>query len=160
MAKFRKDGGKEQPAINTSALPDIVFMLLFFFMVATKMRDPNVMVKTAVPTVSEVEKIVKKSWVNFILIGPPTEPEVYGTAPRIQLDDKFANQDRMKDIQDYIIMKISEQPEEIQKYLTTSIKADKSVKMGLIQDVKQELRKANALKLLYSSNKGSVKNQN
>ena len=39
MAKFKKDGGRATPAINTSALPDIVFMLLFFFMVATKMRD-------------------------------------------------------------------------------------------------------------------------
>ncbi|MFT5481113.1 MAG: biopolymer transport protein ExbD, partial [Bacteroidia bacterium] len=88
MSKFRKDGGKAMPAINTSALPDIVFMLLFFFMVATKMRDPNILVKTAVPQVSEVEKVENKSWVIKILVGPPID-ESMGTTPRIQLNDKF-----------------------------------------------------------------------
>ncbi|MBI1307542.1 MAG: biopolymer transporter ExbD [Bacteroidetes bacterium] len=153
MSKFRKNKKSDSPAINTSSLPDIVFMLLFFFMVATKMRDPKILVKTAVPTVSEVEKVQKKSWVNYILVGPPRDP-AQGTSPRIQLDDKFATVD---DVQQYIIIKQSEKPEAIRDYLTTSIKADRSVKMGLIQDIKQELRKVNSLKLLYSASGGQVK---
>lgn len=153
MSKFRKNGSKAQPKINTSALPDIVFMLLFFFMVATKMRDPNVLVNTAVPVVSEVEKVEKKSWVNYILVGPPRDPAV-GTSPRIQLDDKFAD---VSDVQQFIVLKKNEHPEAIRDYLTTSIKADRSVKMGMIQDIKQELRQINALKVLYSASGGEVK---
>ena len=128
-------------------------MLLFFFMVATKMRDPKVLVTTAVPIVSEVEKVEKKSWVNYILVGPPRDPAVAGTAPRIQLDDKFAD---VADVQQYIILKRNEHPEAIRDYLTTSIKSDRSVKMGLIQDIKQELRQVNALKVLYSASGGEV----
>jgi len=155
MATFKKSNKKDGTAINTSALPDIVFMLLFFFMVATKMRDKDVMVKTAVPVVSEVEKVEKKSWVNFILVGPPLDASK-GTAPRIQLDDKFADVD---EVQDFIILRRNEFPPAIRDYLTTSIKADRTVRMGLIQDVKQELRQVNSLKLLYSANSGDVKNR-
>ena len=71
MAKFKKDGGRATPAINTSALPDIVFMLLFFFMVATKMRDKEMKVKTQLPTATEVEKLEKKSRLHYIFVGPP-----------------------------------------------------------------------------------------
>ena len=156
MSKFKKNNGKELPAINTSALPDIVFMLLFFFMVATKMRDPTVLVKTAVPTVSEVEKIEKKSWVNHILVGPPIDIERNGTAPRIQFDDKFGVIEGANGVQAYITLKKNEHPEGIRDYLTTAIKSDKSVKMGLIQDIKQELRKINSLKVLYSASEGEV----
>ena len=154
MSKFKKNGGKESPAINTSALPDIVFMLLFFFMVATKMRDPSVLVRTNVPTVSEVEKIVKKSWVNHILVGPPLNTAEFGNSPRIQFDDKFGDVEGANGVGVFITMKKNEQPEGIRDYLTTSIKADRSVRMGLIQDIKQELRKINSLKLLYSASEG------
>jgi len=153
MSKFRKEGKKKTPGINTSSLPDIVFMLLFFFMVATKMRDPTVLVTTAVPVVSEVEKVEKKSWMNYIYVGPPRD-RAMGPSPRIQLDDKFADVD---DVQQFIILKRNEHPEAIRDYLTTSIKADRSVRMGLIQDVKQELRQVNALKVLYSASGGAVK---
>ncbi|MFT5724862.1 MAG: biopolymer transport protein ExbD [Bacteroidia bacterium] len=155
MSKFKKDNGRELPAINTSALPDIVFMLLFFFMVATKMRDPTVLVKTAVPVVSEVEKIVKKSLVNHILVGPPISVS-NGTAPRIQFDDKFGTVEGKNGVQVYITLKKNDHPEGLRDYLTTAIKADRSVKMGLIQDIKQELRKINSLKLLYSASEGAV----
>ncbi|MCB9245235.1 MAG: biopolymer transporter ExbD [Flavobacteriales bacterium] len=151
MAHFKRPK-KDGTTINTSALPDIVFMLLFFFMVATKMRDKEVKVKTSVPVVSEVEKIEKKSWVNFILVGPPLKIED-GTAPRIQLDDKFAE---VEDVQQFIILRRNEYPEAIRDYLTTSIKADRTVRMGLVQDIKQELRQVSALKLLYSANSGKV----
>lgn len=117
------------------------------------MRDPSVLVRTTVPTVSEVEKIVKKSWVNHILVGPPIEPAKHGTAPRIQFDDKFGSVD---EVQEFITLKKNEKPEAIRDYLTTAIKADRTVKMGLIQDIKQELRKINSLKLLYSASEGEV----
>ncbi|MFB1003235.1 MAG: biopolymer transporter ExbD [Bacteroidia bacterium] len=147
MAKFKKDGGRPTPAINTSALPDIVFMLLFFFMVATKMRDRDMKVKTAIPQATEVEKLVKKSRLNYIFVGPPKDGEL-GTTPRIQLDDAFATVD---DIQQYITLQNSKKDEKEIPFMTTSLKADKVVKMGIVTDIKQELRKVNALKLSYSA---------
>jgi biopolymer transport protein ExbD len=152
MSKFRKNSDGGTPQINTSSLPDIVFMLLFFFMVATKMRDKEVMVRTAVPVVSEVEKIQKRSWVNFILVGPPIDLD-NGTSPRIQLDGAFKSVD---DVGPFIISKKTEHPPAYRPYLTTSIKADNTVRMGMVQDIKQELRKVNSLKVLYSASKGDV----
>jgi biopolymer transport protein ExbD len=150
MSKFKKGKGKESAPINTSALPDIVFMLLFFFMVATKMRDKEMMVKTQLPQATEVEKLEKKSRLYYIFCGPPLKPEVYGTTPRIQLDDAFATVD---DIQQFITLQNSKKDEDEVKYMTTSLKADKTVKMGIITDIKQELRKVNALKLSYTAAK-------
>ena len=63
MAKFRKEGGKETPAISTASLPDIVFMLLFFFMVSTTMREVLVMVDNGMPEAKEISKLEKKSLV-------------------------------------------------------------------------------------------------
>lgn len=153
MAKFKKDGGRPTPAINTSALPDIVFMLLFFFMVATKMRDREMKVKTQLPQATEVEKLVKKSRLHYIFVGPPLSTEL-GTTPRIQLDDAFATVDQ---IQEYITLKNSEKDEREVPFMTTSLKADKSVKMGIVTDIKQELREVNALKLSYTASKGVEK---
>ena len=149
MAKFKKDGGRGTPAINTSALPDIVFMLLFFFMVATKMRDREMKVKTKLPTASEVEKLEKKSKLRYIFVGPPISKE-FGTTPRIQLNDKFA---KIEDIQPYVIAENAKKKEAIIPFITTSLKADKSVKMGIVTDIKQELREVNALKLSYTASK-------
>ena len=149
MAKFKKDGGRPTPAINTSALPDIVFMLLFFFMVATKMRDREMKIRTQLPQATEVEKLEKKSRLNYIFVGPPLDAEL-GTTPRIQLDDAFATVD---DIQQYITLKNSEKDEREIPFMTTSLKADKTVKMGIVTDIKQELRHVNALKLSYTAAK-------
>lgn len=149
MEKFKKDGGRGLPAINTSALPDIVFMLLFFFMVATKMRDKEMKVRTQLPQASEVEKLEKKSRLHYIFVGPPLD-ERFGSTPRIQLDDAFATVD---DIQQYITLKNSEKDEKEVPYMTTSLKADKVVKMGIVTDIKQELREVNALKLSYTASK-------
>ena len=149
MAKFKKDGGRGLPAINTSALPDIVFMLLFFFMVATKMRDREMKVRTQLPQATEVEKLEKKSRLHYIFVGPPLD-EALGTTPRIQLDDAFA---KVNQIQEYITLKNSQKDEKEIPYVTTSLKADKVVKMGIITDIKQELREVNALKLSYTASK-------
>ena len=149
MAKFRKKKSGGSQSLNTASLPDIVFMLLFFFMVTTKMKDKEMKVKTVIPQATEIEKLTKKSWVNYIYVGPPMRAED-GTSVRIQLDDAFAD---VKDVQEYVIREQNKFDEAIRPYLTTSIKADRSVKMGIIQDIKQELRQANALKLNYSASK-------
>lgn len=150
MAKFRKDGGKPQPAINTSSLPDIVFMLLFFFMVTTVMRQTDLKVKVVVPQATEIQKLEKKSLVSYIYIGSPTEnmKAQFGTAPRVQLNDSYASP---KQIPEFIEKERAARSEAEVPFLTTSLKCDQEAKMGLVTDVKQELRKVNALKINYSS---------
>lgn len=83
---------KPSPAISTSALPDIVFMLLFFFMVTTVMRQTDLKVKVVVPQATEIQKLEKKSLVSYIYIGSPSDnyKAKFGTAPRVQLNDAFA----------------------------------------------------------------------
>ncbi len=154
MSKFSKNGKKGMPAISTASLPDIVFMLLFFFMVTTVMRETTLFVSVTTPKATEIKKLEKKSLVSYIYIGSPIKrmKASYGTAARIQLNDSFANVD---DIQEFIASEQEARDEKEVPYMTTSIKADETAKMGIITDVKQELRKANALKINYSTRKGS-----
>ena len=152
MSKFKKKKEGGQPAISTASLPDIVFMLLFFFMVTTVMREVTLKVKVVTPQATEVNKLERKSLVSYIYIGEPilALQSQFGTTPRIQLNDAFATK------QDIIQFVESEReqtdPVEI-PLMTFSMKVDKEAKMGIVTDVKQELRKANALKINYSTGK-------
>jgi biopolymer transport protein ExbD len=152
MSKFRKDSKKDTPGISTASLPDIVFMLLFFFMVTTVMRETTIMVQQSLPQATEIQKLEKKSLVSYIYIGSPVErmQGTYGTKARIQLNDAFATVD---DIPQYITAERTARDEKEVPFMTTSLKADQNTKMGIITDVKQELRKANALKINYSTRK-------
>ncbi len=150
MSKFRKKGGKELPPISTASLPDIVFMLLFFFMVSTTMREVTLLVNIKLPTATELSKLEKKSLVSYIYVGEPKKEfqKVFGVAPRIQLNDQWAN---VGDIQDYIIAEREARDEAEQKFMITSLKIDENTKMGIVTDIKQELRKSAALHINYSS---------
>ncbi len=153
MSHFHKKGTKGSPGINTASLPDIVFMLLFFFMVTTTVRDASLKVRLITPQATEIQKLEKKSLVSYIYIGPPIramQPK-FGTEPRIQLNDAYAS---LSDIPLFIEMERKAHDEKEIPYLTTSLKIDKEVKMGIVTDVKQELRKMNALKINYSTKKG------
>lgn len=149
MAKFKQKGSKALPPISTASLPDIIFMLLFFFMVTTTMREATLLVRIKAPDATEVQKLEKKSLVSFIYIGPPLK-KVYGTESRIQLNDQFAD---LKDIQEFIQLERDARDEADRKLLTTSLKVDKETKMGVVTDVKQELRKVGAFKINYSTRK-------
>ena len=150
MSKFRKDGKKDLPAISTASLPDIVFMLLFFFMVATTMREVDLNVDVMVPEAKEVTKLEKKDLVSNIYVGVPMRKfqKNFGTEPRIQLNDQFAT---VGDIQAFIASERESRKEELRNKLTTSLKVDQYTKMGIVTDIKQELRKASSLKLNYST---------
>jgi biopolymer transport protein ExbD len=152
MARFRKKSGGGQQKINTSSLPDIIFMLLFFFMVTTVMRETTLIVKVTVPEATEVQKLEKKSLVSYIYVGTPVRTALYGTESRIQLNDSFA---AVSDIQEFVTREREARDEADKKFLTTSIKADENTRMGIVTDIKQELRKAGAFKINYSSRKVS-----
>ena len=155
MSKFKKKKSGELPAISTASLPDIVFMLLFFFMVATVMRENNLMIKNTLPYADQVEKLDKKNLVMYIYAGKPADrfQGKYGTESRIQLNDKFAE---LKDIAPFIRAERNSKREEEIPLLITALKVDKDANMGLIGDIKQELRKENALKINYTTKKGEV----
>jgi len=138
------------PAINTASLPDIVFMLLFFFMVATVMRDNSLMIENRLPMASEVEKLEKKNLVMYIYVGKPSRnyKSKYGTEARIQLNDKFAD---VTEIAAFIQSERATKREEEVPFLTTSLKVDEEANMGVIGDIKQRLREVNALKINYAS---------
>ncbi len=153
MAKFARKGKGGTPAISTASLPDIVFMLLFFFMVTTVMREVSLKVKISPPEATEIKKLEKKSLVSYIYVGPPIKAlvDVYGTEPRIQLNDTYAT---VKDLPEYIIAEREARDEKEVPFMTTSLKVDQAANMGIISDIKQELREMNALKINYSTKKG------
>ena len=154
MASIRKKGKKELPAISTASLPDIIFILLFFFMVATVMRETDKLVDVKPAKATELQKLEKKSLVSYIYIGPPTKKyqEKFGTAPRIQLNDKSYDSDQgVSEIIPFIVNEREKVDEKLHGAMTTSLRVDREVKMGVVTDVKQELRKAGQLKINYSA---------
>jgi biopolymer transport protein ExbD len=152
MSKFRKKKGGGTPGISTASLPDIVFMLLFFFMVTTVMRETTLKVSISQPKATEVAKLERKNLVSYIYIGKPIKSlqPVFGTEPRIQLNDAFAD---VRQIPEFIESERNARNEAEIPLMTTSLKVDKNTKMGIVTDVKQELRKVNALKINYSTQK-------
>jgi biopolymer transport protein ExbD len=148
MSKFRKKGKGDLPAVSTASLPDIVFMLLFFFMVTTVMREVDLKVKVNRPEASEIQKLEQKALVHYIYIGEPIDAKKFGSEPRIQIADDFAE---VKDIQSSVISFRETKNESEVPLITYSLKVDREAKMGVITDVKQELREVYALKLNYST---------
>ena len=150
MSKFKKGGKKEMPAITSSSLSDIVFMFLFFFMVTTQMRETENKVSVKVPEASEVVKLERKDLNSYINIGTPIRAlqAQYGTEPRIQLNDSFKT---TTDIRDFIAAERESKSEQDRQFMTVSIRADQDVRMGIVSDVKQELRRCSALKIMYSA---------
>ncbi len=150
-SKFRpNEGEREVGQINTASLPDIIFMLLFFFMVTTVMREVDLKVNIRVPEATEAKKLEKKSLVSYIYVGKPLPrfQAKFGTEPRIQLNDQFRT---VNDIEDFIAQARDQLNEADRNKLTVSLKVDENTKMGVITDIKQALRRANALKINYSS---------
>lgn len=152
MSKFKKDVEKEVPGISSGSLSDIVFMLLFFFMVTTQFRESENKVMVKVPEASESVKLERKDLNSYVNIGTPIRAlqGQYGTESRIQLNDSFADVD---DIRDFIAAERDSKSEADRQFMTVSIKADQDVRMGIVTDVKQELRRCSALKIMYSARK-------
>lgn len=156
MARFTGKKAKETPALNMGSMSDIIFMLLFFFMVITTMRESSLYVKIIPPQGTEVVKLEKKSLVSYINVGVPQQEhqKKYGTEPRIQLNDQISE---VSDIIAFVEQEREQRNEVDRPFITTAIKADKQVRMGMVSDIKQELRKAGALKIFYNASKGTRK---
>lgn len=154
MSKFKKKKSAGTPGISTASLPDIVFMLLFFFMTATTMKDSDLMIENKLPKADQTAKLHKKQYVMYIYAGKPSERyrSTLGETDRIQLADKIAS---VADVRNFVISERASRNSEDERYLTASLKIDKDVRMGLVQDIKQELRKVDQLKVNYTTTQGN-----
>lgn len=149
MSKFRKKSNTTQE-IPTSALPDIIFMLLFFFMVTTVMREVDPKVEQQLPRAEQLKKLEKKNLVAHIYIGKPREVNRFGSEPRIQVNDVFIT---TEEIVQFIEEERANLDEREKNQLTMALKVDSEAKMGLITDVQEEFKEANALKVMYATPK-------
>ncbi len=147
MAKFKKDVQVKQD-IPTSSMPDVVFMLLFFFMVTTEMRSSTINVKQRIPDATQLRKLERKSLVSYLYVGEPTKIDQFGKEPKIQANDAFIE---TKDIGMWVFREKQKIDEVERDQLTVSLKVDEDTKRGIIADIETELRKVNARKLLYST---------
>lgn len=140
----------EVPGLNTASLPDLIFSVLFFFMIVTHMQKVTVKVQFRTPQGTELTRLTKKTAVTYIYIGKPEGnlQKTLGTATRIQLNDKFGSLD---DVVDYISAERERMSPEDQQQMTVSVKADRTTKMSIIDNVKQALRKAKAYRISYSA---------
>jgi len=153
MSKFKKKT-KAETNIPTSALPDIIFMLLFFFMVTTVLREQTIMVEQKIPQATQLQKIQKKTLVSYLYIGKPKNSSLYGSEPRLQANDALIN---VSDIVLWVNQQKDNLSEVERDQIWISLKADRDVKMGPISDIQFELREADARKLMYAS-VGKVEN--
>jgi biopolymer transport protein ExbD len=132
--KFEKKRASTKQGIPTASLPDIVFMLLLFFMVATQLREVDVLVQFSLPEAENIEKIENKRLVSYVWVGRDE---------RIQIDDSIVKKNEIRDI---MYRKRVELPNVI-----VSFRVDKNANMGVVTDIQQELRKADARRINYSS---------
>ena len=138
------------PLLNTASLPDLIFTVLFFFIMVTRMRDVGLKVKYRTPEGKQLTRLVRKSAVTHVYIGQPI-PEMqakYGKTTRIQVNDKFVD---MAELIDFVVEeRKSMSPEDLQ-VARVSIKADKKTDVGVIADVREALQRAGALRISYSA---------
>ena len=147
MAKFKKKV-KTGESIPTSALPDIIFMLLFFFMVTTVLREQDILVDQKIPQATQLQKLQKKTLISYIYIGKPKNTGLFGSEPRVQANDALISS---PEIVQWVNQERDKVPEAERGLITISMKVDKEVKMGPISDVQTELRNADARRVLYAS---------
>ena len=154
MGKFSKSGGREMPELNTSSLPDLVFAFLFFIMMVTTIREVTQKVSFSnLPTATELTKLEEKSLVTFIYVGKPNKEyrEMYGSNSAIQLNDQVTQNPTA--VYSYLKQSQSKIKDERRNLMQVSLKADKDTKMNIISQIKEELRRADALNLSYSARK-------
>ena len=146
MSKFKKKSTSSQD-IPTAALPDIIFMLLFFFMVSTVLRETDIKVEQRIPRAEQLVKLEKKKLVTYLYIGQPKDA-AFGTESQVQANDVFIGIDG-------IIKWVNEEKSKLSEVerdqITISMKVDEETKMGIIVDVQTELREANARKIMYAA---------
>ena len=140
------------PSLNVASMPDLIFTVLFFFMIVTHMRDVDPKVQYNVPQGTELTKEVNKTGLVYIFIGKPVDAQgrILSDETRIQMGNRYVT---LAEIGSEIAKERDKMSDDARERLTVSIRADRDTEMGIINDVKQELRKAGALNINYSAEK-------
>jgi len=149
MAKFKKKSNTSQD-IPTAALPDIIFMLLFFFMVTTVLRESTIMVKQSIPKATQLRQLEQKKLVSYLYVGKPNDTDKFGREPKIQANDAFIDVDGIIQFIEEEKGKLAENEKD---QITISLKVDDETKMGIIADIQEKMREANARKLMYAASR-------
>lgn len=141
---FQRKSSKVSQEIPTASMPDVIFILLIFFMVSTVLRETTLLVRTNLPSAEAIEKIEQKRLVSYIYIGPQKlEGGSFGD-DAVQIDDAIV--DDLTEIREIMYRKILDEPRMI-----ISLRVDKDTETGLLYDVQQELREAETLRINYST---------
>jgi biopolymer transport protein ExbD len=143
MGHFKKKI-KTKEDIPTASLPDIIFMLLIFFMVTTVLREQTVQVRTLLPQAEALTKIDQKRLVSYVWIGPKKLDAFRVGETGVQIDDALV--DDVTNVRTIMYRKLVEQPR-----LIVSLRVDGVSEMGIVLDVQQELREAGTLRINYST---------
>lgn len=148
--KIRRRKHRNVPSLNMASMPDLIFTVLFFFMIVTHMRTETPKVGMKVPEGKELTKPARKRAITNLYIGTDNN----GTT-RIQIGEHFVTMDMVGNYIQSIYSSLSDEDREL---YTINIKADRYIPMGVITDVKQELRKAGTLNIRYSATEESIEN--
>lgn len=154
MKNYRKSKSS-LPVVSTASLPDIVFMLLFFFMTVTTIKDNTLLVDNRLPNADQVKKLEKRDRIIEIFVGKPSPElaQVLGSEPKIQLDNRLAT---INEVAPYVLSELAKKPDAIRNLVTVSLKVDKEVNVGVVSDIKEELRRVNLLKVNYTTYQGDA----
>ena len=144
QSMFRRSS-HEMPGLNLSSMPDLIFTVLFFFMIVTHMRDDEVKLRYEVPAGTEVQKLEQKSSVINVYVGEG----------KIQVNGQLTD---LSHLSDRINAERKQMGAGNAERLTVSLKADKKTPMGLIADVKEALQRSFALRINYSGTQAPVNN--
>lgn len=156
---IKKNKNRELPQVSTASLPDIVFMLLFFFMTVTTIKNQTLLVENELPFAEHISKLEKKDRIIEIFVGMPKEKllEKYGNEPVVQLNQQIKP---VNEVASYVLSELSKKPVKIRNFVTVSLKVDEDASIGLIMDIKDQLKQINVLKVNYTTIEGnSIKNK-
>ena len=152
---LKKSNPAKLPAISTASLPDIVFILLFFFMTVTTIKNQDLLVENKLPIATETEELTKTDRVIEIFVGHYKQghSSTKEAMVKVQIDDRLVDVDG---IGHHALIMLNKMPEHLRKMAIVSIKADHKVKMGVITDIKKQLKTVNLLKINYTTVQGDV----
>ena len=141
--QIRRKKHRSVPGLNMASMPDLIFTVLFFFMIVTHMRNETVKVKLQVPQGTEVSKSSNKFSTINIYIGRNN----YGDT-QIQVNDRMCSLEQVGALVQNFKANLSE---ESQENLIINLRADRNTDMGIVNDLKKELRNVGALTIRYSA---------
>lgn len=144
MGKFEKKSAKSDPSISLTAMPDIIFMLLIFFMVTTVLREVTVQVQVNYTRAENIEKIEQKRLVSYIYVGPEKLQGNRVGNTKIQIDDSIIED--VGAVQQLMYDKLQEQPK-----IIVSLRVHDETEFGIVTDIQEELRDAGTLRINYST---------